>query len=530
MEKLSRADFEKVSALFNDFKSAEKVFEKENSNILEWMLMIQTYKEDIYDSLIQTMKCLQYEFFAGAARNVASVLPQKMEFRPLMEMTPENLLPQVQITMMARAEKTKLRGDKKFQTTTRILEFMQSDSEVDERDDETTAETGNLSRQVPVDELSVSLLTAQGFDEELGRKALKANNNDLQAALDWILNPPSTSLDPLVETGNVRTSVRYPKTGKLMEKLRAYEERRRARAGSVHTETETGKSTDTDEDVQVMKQVHMEALLSDQVSSPAPRTKEGRRKKHTHKRHVSSSEGIISLSESTSSKDEEPRRRQRRDRRQKDSEPLPPTPNKKMPRSREKRREARKGSRRHIASRKTKYSRRRGLISSSRSSSSASSNSSSEEISKKPQHLGLEQQSPNRKEPLSARDFYSREQQRIEKEAAGIRSRLPKRSSLRQSEGVSLNAGTMPRVFQPSPLPAMLAELLPIGGQAASSTKSREKDKEMTDDGRRAATSPPSGASAEHVSQVVDEFRDLLADHISSVSSSSVESGETSQV
>ena len=43
------------------------------------------------DSCLQTLKYLQYEFFATSAHSISGVLPARMEFRPMVEMTPEHL-------------------------------------------------------------------------------------------------------------------------------------------------------------------------------------------------------------------------------------------------------------------------------------------------------------------------------------------------------------------------------------------------------------------------------------------------------
>jgi hypothetical protein len=39
----------------------------------------------------RTLKYLQYEFFATSAHAISGVLPVRMEFRPMVEMTPEHL-------------------------------------------------------------------------------------------------------------------------------------------------------------------------------------------------------------------------------------------------------------------------------------------------------------------------------------------------------------------------------------------------------------------------------------------------------
>ena len=75
--------------------SALKEFKEVDDVLFEWLQMLESYKGDVYDSLLQTLKYLQYEFFAGAAHAINGVLPKRMEFRPMVEMTPQQLQPQV---------------------------------------------------------------------------------------------------------------------------------------------------------------------------------------------------------------------------------------------------------------------------------------------------------------------------------------------------------------------------------------------------------------------------------------------------
>ena len=67
---------------------------------------LHTYHNPTYASLFRltkpssvhqfrTLKYLQYEFFATSAHSISGVLPARMEFRPMVEMTPEHLEAQV---------------------------------------------------------------------------------------------------------------------------------------------------------------------------------------------------------------------------------------------------------------------------------------------------------------------------------------------------------------------------------------------------------------------------------------------------
>ena len=79
--------------------AAYENFRAVDDELFEWLQILECYKCDIYDSLLQTLKYLQYDFFAGAAHAVAAVLPRRMEFRPMIEMTPQQLKPLVRLPL-----------------------------------------------------------------------------------------------------------------------------------------------------------------------------------------------------------------------------------------------------------------------------------------------------------------------------------------------------------------------------------------------------------------------------------------------
>ena len=52
-------------------------FDKVDKHLFEWLFILEEYRGDILDSLLQTMKYLEYEFFASSAHAVAAVLPAR---------------------------------------------------------------------------------------------------------------------------------------------------------------------------------------------------------------------------------------------------------------------------------------------------------------------------------------------------------------------------------------------------------------------------------------------------------------------
>ncbi|KAF4721716.1 hypothetical protein FOZ63_008648, partial [Perkinsus olseni] len=88
---------------YDDCKAARDLSKREfleiDRQVFEWLYTLEEYKGDVLDSTLQTLKYLQYEFFASSAHAVANVLPTRMEFRPMVEMTPQFLERQIQLSM-----------------------------------------------------------------------------------------------------------------------------------------------------------------------------------------------------------------------------------------------------------------------------------------------------------------------------------------------------------------------------------------------------------------------------------------------
>eukprot|EP01053_Blabericola_migrator_P011494 Blabericola_migrator_1__11493@NODE_685_length_6880_cov_118_696756_g498_i0_p2_GENE_NODE_685_length_6880_cov_118_696756_g498_i0NODE_685_length_6880_cov_118_696756_g498_i0_p2_ORF_typecomplete_len458_score89_99UBA/PF00627_31/6e09UBA/PF00627_31/1_3e04HBS1_N/PF08938_10/0_28HBS1_N/PF08938_10/4_1e03_NODE_685_length_6880_cov_118_696756_g498_i046686041 len=418
---------------------------------------------------------------------------EAMEFRPMIEMTPDQLLPQVQITMLARAEKMKKDVGKQSQAATRILTLLASDSEDEVSVDKAT------SNNVAVDPLSLSLLTAQGFEEEQARMALRHTHNDTQAALDWLLNPPA--VPAATETnGDVETSVRLPKTTKLLEKLRAFEEKRKAAAArGADDEVETMGSVDTDGAV-----VSADMMVS---KTPEKAHKRAHNKRSTRHRRDSSASEASSESAKESVSRHRRRSRPRRRTRVKEDEDLTDQSDSSDVSSRHHRSSNRRRSRSH-RERHSEWSkghtRRTTRSGGRRRRPRRQTSSESSEISEHERHK-LEQQ------------------RKLDDEVNKIRSRIPRMSSLTivpsdpqdskrrvaKAESIlppQINPGdSRVSIFKPSELPPMLNELLPIGVSPKSPPDQS-----------------PSNDPAESSNLPIEGFRDLLG--LDSVASSSSES------
>jgi len=88
----------------SNLESAKMAFHEVDKHVFEWLYILEEYRGDILDSTLQTLKYLQYEFFATSAHAVSSVLPSRMEFRPMVEMTPEHLEAQVEAELQEAEE------------------------------------------------------------------------------------------------------------------------------------------------------------------------------------------------------------------------------------------------------------------------------------------------------------------------------------------------------------------------------------------------------------------------------------------
>merc|ERR1712151_523153 len=88
----------------SNFESAKMTFNDVDRHVFEWLYILEEYRGDILDSTLQTLKYLEYEFFASSAHAISTSLPSRMEFRPMVEMTPEHLEAQVEMELQKSEE------------------------------------------------------------------------------------------------------------------------------------------------------------------------------------------------------------------------------------------------------------------------------------------------------------------------------------------------------------------------------------------------------------------------------------------
>lgn len=235
---LSPTDRRYLQAQAN-FEAAKATFTDVDRHVFEWLYILEEYRGDILDSTLQTIKYLQYEFFATASHSVSSSLPSRMEFRPMVEMTPDHLEVQVEMELQENEGMLEEGADGGVGAVAdfslRLIE-----KKAKEEPDEHSAPA------LPVDPLSLSSLLSQGFEEGPARRALRMHQNNTQAALDWLIDGGTEEAVAAKKVKAVEDGVRMPTTVKRVQKLKAMrkkkQEKNDKRESSRREEREEGRA------------------------------------------------------------------------------------------------------------------------------------------------------------------------------------------------------------------------------------------------------------------------------------------------
>jgi hypothetical protein len=238
-------------------ESAKMSFHEVDKHIFEWLYILEEYKGDILDSALQTLKYLQYEFFATAAHAISGVLPARMEFRPMVEMTPEHLEAQVDMELQEAEE-----NDEEVVTdfSVRLIEKLAKDNKT--KPGQGIDSSADVGPAVPVDPLSLSSLLSQGFEEGPARQALRKHQNNTQAALDWLISGGEDG-DKGPEDG-----VRMPTTVKRVQ-------RQKARRKALQEKRRRQEEEEDDEEEEDGAQAHKNKEESEGTSRRAPASPNG---------------------------------------------------------------------------------------------------------------------------------------------------------------------------------------------------------------------------------------------------------------
>lgn len=197
----------------SNFEAAKSTFNEVDRHVFEWLYILEEYRGDILDSTLQTLKYLQYEFFATSAHAISISLPSRMEFRPMVEMTPDHLEVQVEMELQANEDD----GDVAEGTGPAVADFSLRliEKKAKEEPDEQAAPA------LPVDPLSLSSLLSQGFEEGPARRALRLHQNNTQAAMDWLIDGGTEDAASAKAAKALEDGVRMPTTVKRVQKLKA---------------------------------------------------------------------------------------------------------------------------------------------------------------------------------------------------------------------------------------------------------------------------------------------------------------------
>jgi hypothetical protein len=238
-------------------RSVQLDFDKVDRHLFDWLMILEEYRGDILDSLLQTMKYLEYEFFAQSAHAIANVLPKRMEFRPMVEMVPKQLEIQLGLDRVAEQETGASASDTIAESgasgyvgsgkrgisdySKLLIRKIESSSSSSTGE----AERNPSSSSVVVDILSLSSLLAQGFEEGPARKALRECNNDTQSALDLLLGNRDTPVDPDADeeaspNGLGKGQVRIPTTLKRIQRMKELKKRMQEKKDKKLQEREEG--------------------------------------------------------------------------------------------------------------------------------------------------------------------------------------------------------------------------------------------------------------------------------------------------
>lgn len=250
-EECEKKNFSRTDRRFlqarSSLESAKMSFQEVDKKIFEWLYILEEYRGDILDSALQTLKYLQYEFFATAAHAISGVLPARMEFRPMVEMTPEHLEAQVDMELQETEDNEEDEVVTDF--SVRLIEKLAKDNKnkPGEGVDSCSADVGPA---MPVDPLSLSSLLMQGFEEGPARQALRKHQNNTQAAMDWLIHGECEETENVVED-----KVRMPTTIKRVQRLKArrhaqQEKRRRQEEEEKQEEKQEAVSKDVSQNAE----------------------------------------------------------------------------------------------------------------------------------------------------------------------------------------------------------------------------------------------------------------------------------------
>lgn len=222
------------------FESAKMTFNDVDRCVFEWLYILEEYRGDILDSTLQTLKYLEYEFFATSAHAISTSLPSRMEFRPMVEMTPEHLEAQVELELQEDEQREGTgRGVGGSGAEAQVADF--SARLIDKKVKEEPEDSGPA---VAVDPLSLCSLLSQGFEEGPARRALRMHQNDTQAALDWLINGQGQEAE---KKKQVEEGVRMPTTVKHVKKLKAMRKAQQERNREKRGDNREGRDGGEDE-------------------------------------------------------------------------------------------------------------------------------------------------------------------------------------------------------------------------------------------------------------------------------------------
>lgn len=216
LEEVARRNLEATDSRYlmaqSTYDAAKACYDEMDGSLFNWLFVLEEHRGDILDSLMQTLKHLQYDFFASAACAISDALPARMEFRPMVDMQADILKHEVESKLQTPEDG--------LINNIGLCDFA---ARYQARKLREAPSSQLASPAVQVDALSLASLLARGFEEGPARQALRLHSNDTQAALDWLTS--GAAEESFRRKQSAMDSVRVPTTAgrslNIPEELRA---------------------------------------------------------------------------------------------------------------------------------------------------------------------------------------------------------------------------------------------------------------------------------------------------------------------
>eukprot|EP00916_Digyalum_oweni_P022825 GHVL01037800.1.p1 GENE.GHVL01037800.1~~GHVL01037800.1.p1 ORF type:complete len:450 (+),score=65.71 GHVL01037800.1:33-1382(+) len=212
----------KYKELIDRREASQKNLYDYDAPLWEWLMVYNEFSWDIFDSCLQTFKYLQFDFFSGCSHHLNLLLPERMEFRPLVEMVPEPQMHSV-VRMYLESERNEYRNWQP-DATKKLLSAWEEDGRW----------ANDVVEEEEYDPIDLqNLIINHKFSKQLSKFALQRKGN-LQEALQYLLSGKATTdlMKPHKHISKIVERVRIPDTQDVGQRLDQHSDR----AKKIHHE------------------------------------------------------------------------------------------------------------------------------------------------------------------------------------------------------------------------------------------------------------------------------------------------------